>query len=108
VPEAPGLVGLSAALKGLREELETAWTDSAGKLIRFGVNEVVLTVEAVVRKDAEVSGKIRWWVVEAGASGKLGTEATQTLVLTLAPGIFDKDGNQAPLYVSGEQLEPGK
>jgi hypothetical protein len=100
------LVGLSTALDGLREELETAWKDSAGQLIRFRVNEVTLTLEAVVRTDKELGGKIRWWLVEAGAGGKTGTEVTQKLELTLKPALYGQDGKPAPLDVADEQPRP--
>jgi hypothetical protein len=102
----PELVGLSAALDGLRGELETAWNDSKGDLIRFRVNEVTLTLEAVVRTDKEVAGKIRWWLVEAGAGGKTAREVTQKLELTLKPGLYAKDGRPAPLDVADEQSRP--
>ena len=47
------LMGLSAALEGLREELESAWQEGAGKAIRFRVSEVTLTLEPVARRDAK-------------------------------------------------------
>jgi hypothetical protein len=106
VPKEPELVGLSTALDGLREELENAWKDSAGHLIRFRVNEVTLTLEAVVRTDKELGGKIRWWLVEAGAGGRTGTEVTQKLELTLKPGVYGQDGKPAPLDVEDEQARP--
>jgi hypothetical protein len=106
VAESSKLMGLSAALEGLREELESVWKQSAGKDIRFRVNEVTLTLEAVARRDTEGGGKIRWWLIEAGGDVTAGTEATQTLVLKLSPGVYDAQGNPSPLDVSGQQLQP--
>jgi hypothetical protein len=102
----PGL-GLSVALEGLREELEAAWDSGQGKPVRFRVSEVTLTLEAVVSRSSEGGGKIRWWVIEAGGGAKAGTETTQTLVLTLTPGLYDDRGNRGPLDVTGEQTQPG-
>jgi Trypsin-co-occurring domain 2 len=102
------LLGLSAALEGLREELESVWEKSAGRAIRFRVSEVTLTLEAVARRDVEGSGKIRWWLVEAGGGVAAGTERTQTLVLTLAPGLYDAQGTPGPLDVAGDQRQPGE
>ena len=102
-----GLMGLSAALEGLREELESTWERSAGKAIRFRVGEVTLTLEAVARRDAQGGGKIRWWLVEAGGDVKTGRETTQTLVLTLTPGLYDAQGRSRPLDVAGDQPQPG-
>jgi hypothetical protein len=107
VASEPGL-GLSVALEGLREELQAAWDSGQGKAVRFRVSEVTLTLEAVVSRSAEGGGKIRWWVIEAGGGAKTGTEATQTLVLTLTPGFYDDQGNRSPLDVAGDQIEPGE
>jgi Trypsin-co-occurring domain 2 len=89
MPDSPGLMGLSTALEGLREELETAWERSSDKAVRLLVSNVTLTLEAVARRDTEGGGKIRWWLVEAGGSVTAGTETTQTLVLTLTPGVYE-------------------
>jgi hypothetical protein len=100
-------MGLAAALEGLREELESAWEKGADKAIRFRVGEVTLTLEAVARRDVEGSGKIRWWLVEAGGGVTAGKETTQTLVLKLTPGLYDAQGEPSPLDVAGPQKQPG-
>jgi hypothetical protein len=105
VPES-GSMGLSTALEGLRQELESAWKDGAGKALRFRVSNVTLTLEAVARRETDGSGKIRWWVVEAGGGVTAGNEKTQTLVLTLTPGLYDGQGNPKPLDVAGHQPQP--
>ena len=97
---------LSTALEGLREELESAWQQGAGKPIRFRVSEVTLTLEAVAREDVEGGGKIRWWLIEAGGGVKAGKETTQTLVLTLKPHLYDAEDNVGPLDILAEQPEP--
>jgi Trypsin-co-occurring domain 2 len=107
MPDSPGLMGLSAALEGLREELESVWEQGADKTLRFRVNTVTLTLEAVARRETEGSGKIRWWLIEAGGGVTGGKEMTQTLVLTLTPGLYDAQGNPRPLDVAGEQPQPG-
>ena len=105
--DSPELMGLSAALEGLREELESTWEKGAGKAIRFQVSEVTLTLDAVARRDVQGGGKIRWWLIEAGGDVTAGREATQTLVLKLTPGLYDAQGNPRPLEVAGDQLLPG-
>ncbi len=105
--DSEGFLGLAAALEGLREELERAWRDGEGQRVRFRVSDVTLTVQAVARREGGASGKIRWWLVEAGAEERLGRETTQTLVLSLTPGVYDESGNLAPLDVYGVQAEPG-
>jgi hypothetical protein len=107
VADPPELMGLSGAVEALREELESAWKKGAGKEIRFRISEVTLTLQAVARRDVEGSGKIRWWLIEAGGGVTAGTETTQTLVLTLTPGRYDPQGNQLPLDIAGDQAQPG-
>ncbi len=55
---------------------------------------------------SEGSGKIRWWLIEAGGGVTAGRETTQTLVLTLTPGRYDAQGNPRPLDVAGDQPQP--
>jgi hypothetical protein len=107
VNDSSELMGLSAALEGLREELESAWEKGAGKRIRFRVSEVTLTLEAVARRDTHGGGKIRWWLIEAGGDVTAGKETTQTLALTLTPGLYDAQGDPRPLDVAGDQAKPG-
>ncbi len=108
MPDGFGEIKLSSALEGLREELESAWAEAADKAIRFRVSEVTLTVEAVARREVDMGGKIRWWLVEAGGGGKAGSQTTQTLVLTLKPGLYDEEGNPSSLDVAADQTMPGR
>jgi hypothetical protein len=107
VAEVDGLVGLAAALEGLREELEVARLSGEGRQVRFEVSEVTLTVETVASRETDGSGKIRWWVIEAGGGAKAGREQTQTLTLTLVPKLRELSGDSGPLEVGGEQARPG-
>ncbi len=100
-------VGLAAALEALRDELESAWHASSGHRVRFRASEVTLTVETVARLDKDGSGKIRWWLVEAGGGVTSGREQTQTLVLTLTPLLYDEAGKAVPLDVEAAQPVPG-
>jgi hypothetical protein len=101
-------LGLAAALEALRDELELAWQSGQHRRVRFRASEVTLTVQTVARLDKEGGGKIRWYVVEAGGGVKAGSERTQTLVLTLAPQLYDEQGRAVPLEVADEQVVPGR
>ena len=101
-------VGLASALDALRAELDQAWQASRRQRVRFRASEITLTVQAVARKETGGSGKLRWWVVEAGAEHSAGSELTHTLVLTLTPQLYgDDDTVIGPLDVSGDQQQPG-
>jgi hypothetical protein len=101
-------VGLAAALEALRDELESAWHASQDRKVRFRASEVTVRVETVARLDKDGSGRIRWWLVEAGGGVKSGSERTQTLTLTLTPLLFDEAGQLVPLDIDAEQSVPGR
>jgi hypothetical protein len=100
---------LSAALEGLRDELEEAWRLSERRRVRFRATDVTLTIETVLTKDTDGSGRIRWWLVEAGGGVKRGEQTTQTLVLKLTPGLYgaDDEGPDPLDVVDDEQDHPG-
>jgi hypothetical protein len=104
---AEGFVGLASALEVLRSELEAAWEAGQGKRVRFRVSQLTVTMQAVARREREAGGKLRWYVLEAGGGAKSSAEATQTLELTLAPGLYDERGDPEPLDVYGVQPRPG-
>jgi len=101
-------LGLASTLEALRDELDVAWHSGQGKSIRFLASEVTVTLSAVARLDKDGSGKVRWYVVEAGGGVKSGSEHTHTLVLTLTPLQVDEHGRAQPLQVSGDQAAPGR
>jgi hypothetical protein len=103
-----GFVGLSSALEVLREELEAAWVAGQGKRVRFRVSNLTVTMQVVASREREGGGKLRWYVLEAGGSAKSSGETTQSLVLTLTPGLYDESGNVLPLDVYGDQAQPGQ
>ena len=104
----PSQVELATALEGLRDELEVAWSASQGRRVRFRASQVTVTVETVARFDKDGSGKIRWWLVEAGGGVKSGREQTLTMTLTLTPLLYDEEGKPVPLDVGATQPVPGR
>ena len=96
------VVGLSAAIQALREQLAQArrvgWFDELG----FEVQPVELTIQAVVEKD--VNGTIGWGVLSVGGDYKAST--THTLKLTLKPVLRRPDGTVIPNpTIAGQQKE---
>ncbi len=102
-----GFIGLASALEVLRSELEEAWEAGQDNRVRFRVSELKVTMQAVAGREREAGGKLRWYVLEAGGGAKSSAESTQTLELTLAPGLYDERGNPEPLDVYGVQPQPG-
>ncbi|WP_433296040.1 trypco2 family protein [Actinoplanes sp. CA-030573] len=75
------IVELSDAIEALRAELADAIERGGASAIRFQVQPVELTLQAVVTKD--VNGRIGWGALGVGA--KYEAAITQTLKLTLKP-----------------------
>jgi hypothetical protein len=101
------MIGLAAALEGLRSELELALEAGQGRQVGFGVPELTVTLETVAQRERGGGGKVRWWVVEGGAEAKATSGMKQTLVLKLTPSLRGEDGASGPLDVAGVQEEPG-
>jgi hypothetical protein len=83
------IIGLAAAVKALRSELVEAINDGQGEWMRFSLDPIELTMQAVVTKD--VNGKIGWKILEFGA--KYDAETTQSIKLTLTPQWRRSDGS---------------
>lgn len=79
---------LAEFIAALRAELRTAALEQAQDL-QFNVGPV--TVELTLTTHHEGGGKagIRFWVVEAGASGSAAKESTQRMTLALTPMTAD-------------------
>ena len=84
-------IGLEEAIRAVRAELTQAMQAGSGEEIRFRVNRVSLQFQVVATKSAEASGKVRFWVVDVGAGGKLESASTHTVQVDLEP-ITDAGG----------------
>src|SRR5262245_42959582 len=82
------VVGVAAAIEPLRAALTDAIDQGRGERMRFQVEPIELTLQAVVTKDAE--GKIGWGAL--GVGGSYESARTQTLTLKLRPVWKTDDG----------------
>lgn len=71
-----------------------------GTELRFELGAVQLEAEFAVQRSAGADGRIRFWVVEAGASGQQASSTTHRVTLTLEPRVRGTD--QRP-WVSGDR-----
>jgi hypothetical protein len=85
-------IGLAEAVESLRAELLAAVEEGRGSPLQFELDPVTLTVQAVVTKEG--GGRVGWKILEA--SGKVATEATQSVTLVLKPLTVAKDGTATP------------
>jgi len=104
-PSNDGFLDLADAIHGLRAELEKAIDerDWGGSRLRFRLKPIQLTLQAVAKREGGAEGKVRWYVIEAGANASLASEVTQTLQLELEPLEIDTAGMRTALEVASER-----
>ncbi|GAB2620547.1 hypothetical protein GCM10027168_60760 [Streptomyces capparidis] len=81
------MIELSKVIEELRNELETAVAAGAGRALRFELGPIEVEVEVAITKEKGGGAKVRFWVVDAEAQGKLSDAATQRIRLTLEPKV---------------------
>jgi hypothetical protein len=98
----PEGVPLADYIRVLRDQLETAQQEGAGRGVKFGVGAVELEFEVTMTREAGGRGGLKLWVVEAGADGKRSGGRTQRVRMTLTP----TDDAGRPLSVTDRLPEP--
>ncbi|MFC7279845.1 trypco2 family protein [Paractinoplanes rhizophilus] len=83
------IIGIPDAINSLRAALADAIDRGRGSSIRFEVEPVELTMQAVITKDA--NGRIGWGAL--GIGGSYSAATTQTLKLNLRPLMVRPDGS---------------
>jgi hypothetical protein len=79
-----GRVPVAEFVAGLREELKAAQAAQDPQL-QFRLGPVAVEFTVVTSREAGPQGKVRFWVIEAGASAKWSQAETQKVTLTLNP-----------------------
>ena len=78
-------IELAQVISQLREELDIARRAGQGEDLRFELGPVELELTVGVDRQAGPDAKVRFWVIELGASGKVASQATQRIKLILDP-----------------------
>ncbi|WP_206307018.1 trypco2 family protein [Streptomyces sp. F001] len=97
------MIELAELIEELRRELTAARTAAQGEDLYFEVGPVELEAAVVVERSATAGGKIRFWVVETGADGRMADSVTHRVKLTLDPRTRS-GGGRAP-WVGDDQAE---
>ncbi|MCU1483159.1 MAG: hypothetical protein JWQ19_3945 [Subtercola sp.] len=96
-----GRVPIAEFVTALRAELKAAQaTRDPG--LQFAVGPVAVEFTVVTGREGGPEGKVRFWVIEAGASTKWSKAETQKVSLTLTP--VDEHGR--PVYISNQVVGP--
>ncbi|MEV7865539.1 trypco2 family protein [Streptomyces sp. NPDC088124] len=100
------VVELSELIRELRRELNTAMADGRDDAVRFELGPVEIEATVAVERDASANGKVRFWVVEAGANGSYAHAQTQRITLTLQPKLASPDGTaDRPVLIAGDEAD---
>jgi hypothetical protein len=78
-------IELREAIATLRQELDAARSVGAGERVQFAVGTIDLEFTVQVGREGGAGAKVRFWVVEAGAEGKLSSSSTQVVKIRLEP-----------------------
>ena len=98
-------IELAQVISQLREELDTARRAGQGEDLRFELGPVELELMVGVDRQAGPDAKVRFWVIEFGASGKVASQATQRIKLILDPRESGQE-DRRPMIAGDER--PGE
>jgi hypothetical protein len=76
-------------IQRLRAEIGRAMEEGRDEALRFELGTIEVELELAVTREADTNVGVKFWVLDAGASGKLGSERTQKLKLSLTPRFRD-------------------
>lgn len=89
------MIELAEVLSELRAELDRARLEAEGSALRFGLGPVELEVTVALGREGKAGGKVKFWVAEVNAEGKLSSASTQRIKLTLNPTLNTGGGADA-------------
>jgi hypothetical protein len=98
-------VELADMIGQLRHELSRAMWAGENSDLKFEAEAVQLELTVGIEKALEPGVKVRFWVLDMGASGRRSSTSSQKITLTLRP-VRASDQSR-PAVISGEQL-PGE
>ncbi|GGT37747.1 trypco2 family protein [Streptomyces purpureus] len=78
-------IELADAIASVRDQLVEAATRSSGLPLSFEVGDIDMEFTIELRKEVKGSGKVKAWVVEAGADGSRTSGQTHRVSFTLTP-----------------------
>ena len=98
------MIELAKVITDLRSELGRAVAAGESEQLRFELGPIELEVTLVVEHSKDGSGKISFWVVEAGTDRTNSSATTQRIKLALTPRLANTEGS---IQIAGTP-EPGE
>ncbi|MEU6165204.1 trypco2 family protein [Streptomyces tanashiensis] len=78
-------IELADAIQSVRDQLVTAATRATGQAVAFEVGDIEMEFTIELRKEVKAGGKVKAWVVEAGADATRTRGETHRVSFTLKP-----------------------
>lgn len=78
-------IELADAVESIRNQLVEAATRATDHPVSFAVGDIQMEFTLELRKEAKAGGKVKAWVVEAGADASRATGRTHKVAFTLTP-----------------------
>ncbi|MFC5723722.1 trypco2 family protein [Streptomyces gamaensis] len=78
-------VELADAVQAVREGLAAAAERGAGQSVTFEVGEISMEFSVEIRRDVEAGGRVKAWIVGAGAEASRGSARVHKVAFTLSP-----------------------
>jgi hypothetical protein len=87
-------VGLSKFLQELRKELQRSMEIAKQEpALAFEMTKLDVELQVTAERSVDGSGKVKFWVIEAGAGGKIGDKSVQTIKMSLQPIVHGAPTN---------------
>lgn len=78
-------IDLADAVDAVRSQLVEAATRASGQPVQFETGDIEMEFTVELRRDTTGTGRVRAWVVEAGADTAHGATRTHRVAFTLKP-----------------------
>ncbi|MFJ7060146.1 trypco2 family protein [Streptomyces griseobrunneus] len=78
-------IELADAVESIRNQLVEAAARATGRPLAFAVGDIQMEFTLELRKEAKAGGRVKAWVVEAGADASRATGRTHKVAFTLSP-----------------------
>lgn len=92
-------IELAEAIGELRDQIELAMKAAEDKALRFGLGPVELELKVELAQKATANGRVKAWVIEAGADGSLSRNSVHTVKLVLHPRRKNDKGEYVDVYI---------
>lgn len=93
-------IELAEAIEQLRDQIELAMEAAKDRALQFRLGPVELELKVELAQKATVAGRVKAWVIEAGADGSLNANNVHIIKIILHPQTKNDKGELTDPFVS--------